>query len=162
GCGSCRQSSPLSASPPAYTFTTLNVPFTGARDTVANGINGSGQIVGNYFDSARGKTRGFFDNGGVFTAIDIPFTNVSYLLCLCGINDSNQFVGEYVGTNGSGNGFLDAAGAFTLINFPGAIASGAFGINTPGQIVGDYRDTARRLHGFIRTSVSDLVAYYAF
>jgi hypothetical protein len=162
GGSSSGPSSASVASAPVYTFTKLDVPFAGARNTVAWGINGSRQIVGNYFDSTRGKTRGFFDDGGVFTTIDVPFTNFSWLLCLCGINDSDKFVGEYVGTNGWGNGFLDSAGVFTLIDFPGAIASGTFGINNSGQIAGDYRDTAKRLHGFLRTSVSDLVAAYAF
>jgi uncharacterized membrane protein len=121
---------------------------------MAFGINSSGQIVGTYFDSKRGKIRGFFDDGGVVRAIDVPFPKVSYLLCLCGINNSKDIVGEYVGTNGEGHAFLDHenTGVFKIVDFPGAIASGASGINNGGQIVGDYRDSARRLHGFLRTA----------
>jgi uncharacterized membrane protein len=48
------------------------------------------------------------------------------------------------------HGFLYQDGVFQLIEPPGAISSGAFGINNRGQIVGDYTD-ARGTHGFLDT-----------
>jgi hypothetical protein len=38
----------------SYTFTPLDVPFSGATDTEAFGINDQGQIVGDYLDSSGG------------------------------------------------------------------------------------------------------------
>ena len=38
---------------------------------------------------------------------------------------------------------------FTTIDFPGALATAAFGINDPGHIVGAYVDTAGMEHGFL-------------
>src|SRR2546428_13916431 len=38
---------------------------------------------------------------------------------------------------------------FTTIDFPGAILTNAFGINSPGNIVGLYIDTTAREHGYL-------------
>jgi hypothetical protein len=45
---------------------------------------------------------------------------------------------------------------FTKIDVPGAIGTEAHGINTQGQIVGDYNDTATpsKTHGFLRSAGS--------
>lgn len=58
----------------AYTFTTIDVPFAGAQDTYALGINDSGQIVGFYTEPGNAIcglacNRGFLDSGGVFTQL---------------------------------------------------------------------------------------------
>jgi uncharacterized membrane protein len=56
-----------------YTFSTIDVPFSGATATVANGINTSGQIVGHY--SSVSGAHGFLYGAGVFTSIDVPGAN---------------------------------------------------------------------------------------
>ncbi len=66
-------SSPVAAQDASYTFTTIDVPFSGATATVANGINTSGQIVGHY-GSVSGA-HGFLYDAGVFTSIDVPGAN---------------------------------------------------------------------------------------
>lgn len=38
---------------------------------------------------------------------------------------------------------------YTTIDFPGAVASGAFGINGKDEVVGFYRDAAGKTHGFL-------------
>ena len=40
---------------------------------------------------------------------------------------------------------------FTTIDFPGSVATTAFGVNEGGEIVGSYRDASSRTHGFVKT-----------
>jgi uncharacterized membrane protein len=68
----------------------MNVP--GATESVARGINGSGDIVGAYGDSKHQT------------------------------HDAGLIVGEYVDSNNNYQGFLYNKGTFTAITFPGAIA----------------------------------------
>jgi probable HAF family extracellular repeat protein len=44
--------------------------------------------------------------------------------------------------------FRDNKGEFTLLDFPRAILTEAVGVNDDGQVVGDYRDSDGRFHGF--------------
>jgi uncharacterized membrane protein len=39
---------------------------------------------------------------------------------------------------------------FTAIDFPGAIATTAFGINERGEVVGSYTDSSNKTHGFVQ------------
>src|SRR5436309_14507340 len=77
----------------SYTFTPIDVPFPGAFNTRALGINARGQIVGIYLDSSE-EQHGFLDDQGVFTTIDVPFPGVKYTEPQ-GINDRGQIVGTY-------------------------------------------------------------------
>ena len=80
-----------------YSFTILaNVPGT-SSSILAEGINDTGQIVGQYFN---GGVRGFRLSGGIFTLIDVPgarFT-VPY-----GINKAGQIVGGFGPGDGDHN-----------------------------------------------------------
>ena len=73
------------------TLTTIDVPFAGATNTAARGINDAGQVVGSYSD-ASGGVHGFLKDGATFTPIDIP--GASYTAAQ-GINDAGQIVGFY-------------------------------------------------------------------
>jgi hypothetical protein len=48
--------------------------------------------------------------------------------------------------------FLLDDGIFTTIDVPGATFTEPIGINTAGQIVGDYLDASGTQHGFLATS----------
>jgi uncharacterized membrane protein len=123
------------------------VPFAGSINTTTFGINAGGQIVGAY-DDATG-THGFLDNGGVFSAIDVPFA--SSFTQTRGINASGLIVGSYNNVFAAGaHGFLDNAGTFSPLDaaFAGVIFTDAIGINDVGQIVGDYGD-ATGTYGFL-------------
>jgi probable HAF family extracellular repeat protein len=58
-------------------------------------------------------------------------------------------VGIYLDDQGTQHGFLLSNDLLTNIDFPGAIATDAFGINSSGVIVGDFFDTTGTLHGFV-------------
>jgi probable HAF family extracellular repeat protein len=135
----------------AYTFTTIEVPFAGAQDTYAWGINDSGQIAGFYTEPGSAIcglscNHGFLDSGGVFTSIDAPFTSPG-LTQAYGINSSGQIVGGYYSPTTGAHGFLDDGGIFIPIaaQLAGAVA---YGINARGQIVGGYAGAGRE-YGFL-------------
>jgi uncharacterized membrane protein len=124
----------------------VNVPDAGVICmTQADAINNRGEIVGQYLDhcdTGNGQ-HGFLYDGRVFTAIDVPASNIS---AITGVNDSGAVVGYYEDATSSVLGFIrTSAGQFTAID-------GAFplGINNAGQIVGYYIDgiTTR---GFLST-----------
>ncbi len=113
-------------------------------DTIANGINDAGQIVG-YFYNGTGE-HGFLDSGGTFTQIDAPGATDTGA---SGINDAGQIVGNFFNSTGE-HGFLDSGGTFTQIGVPGATVTDVAGINDAGQIVGSFSNgTVMPYHGFL-------------
>jgi probable HAF family extracellular repeat protein len=118
-------------------YTTLDLP--GSYGTSANGINTSGQIVGDYGDTA--GHHGFLLDQGSYITLDVPGAIWTYAQ---GINDSGQIVG-----NSSLGAFLLDNGTYTILDVPGAISTGASGINASGQIVGSYQDASGMDHGFL-------------
>jgi len=113
--------------------------------TTANGINDSGQIVGNYYDSS--TIHGFLVSGGTYTTIDFPGAVAGSANA---INDSGQIVGDYGDGAGGEHGYLLSGGQFTTIDVPGAVGlTAAEGINASGQIVGYYVDSGGSSHGFL-------------
>jgi probable HAF family extracellular repeat protein len=84
-----------------YTFTTFDVP--GATQFFVDGINGTGQIVGSYYDADR-SIHGFLrDMDGNYTTLDVPGADWTQAF---GINASGQVVGSYTDLGGIQHGFL--------------------------------------------------------
>src|SRR5438105_11076391 len=112
------------------TYTQLDVP--GSIQTYIFGVNGAGDIVGQYEDTSN-NFHGFLLSGGVYTTIDYPGTQST---SANGINDVGQIVGSTFPLN---VGFLYDVNSqtFTQIKYPanGSITV-AFGINNGGTIVG--------------------------
>ena len=126
--------------PTSYTLsgTTLNnsLTFPGAAYTFFWGVNGSGQIVGYYVDSAWG-THGFVLSGSSATTIDHPG---AFATVASGINNAGQVVGNFRDVTGM-HGFVYSGGSFTDFDStlePGIRVTIATGINDSGQIVGYY------------------------
>ena len=140
---------PFAAGSPAnasnYMFTQIDVP--GAIGTVADGINGAGQIVGSFSNST--GEHGFLDTGGSFTQLDAPGATDTVA---AGINGAGQIVGGFDDSTGQ-HGFLDTGGSFTQLDVPGATLTDALGINNAGQIVGTF-DNTTGTHGFLDTGGS--------
>ena len=88
---------PCSATPPT------SCPSGIARQTVANGINPAGDIVGVFTDGV-GKQHGFLLSRGQFTTIDVPG---AVSTSANGISPSGEVVGNY--TAPYTHGFSDAA-----------------------------------------------------
>jgi probable HAF family extracellular repeat protein len=83
-------------------FTTVNVP--GAFDTVAEDINNSRDIVGNYRNLS--GNFGFLYSAGTFSTIAFPGARATLAT---GINDHGDIVGLYQDANKVLHGFLAAA-----------------------------------------------------
>ena len=125
--------------------------------TLAQGINGGGQVVG-WYDTGLGAL-GFLYSGGNYTTIKDPLgdstsrpfgfpitVNHTYAH---GINDAGQIVGGYQGDSGN-NGFLYSGGNYTTLKDPLSVdGTVAEGINNAGQIVGYYLDSSQVAHAFL-------------
>ena len=150
------------------------IDFPGAAYTVLNGINEAGQLVGTYRDQATGPNHAFFasgtpgrscpgaiagDAGYRFTTLDPPGadrTTGGF------INAQSQVVGYYrTSSDHKRHGFLWRSCSFvsppTPMNAPNDDPNGTllFGINDPGQIVGDIFDVNFIPHGFFRDTAGN-------
>ena len=123
-------------------YHSLKVPH--ATSSIIDGINSSGQMVGEYYNSA-GQLRGFFYTGTKFVTLNFPHSHGTYAT---GINDSGLIVGGYFDSNNDEHGFLYKAGVFSRINFPGGTQTTPWGINSTGEIVGSY-DVSGGGNGFL-------------
>src|SRR5262249_35421910 len=123
----------------AGTFTTLDDP-QGIGNTFAQGINGSGKIVGDYYSG--GAVHGLTYSGSTCTNIDEPsaVAQAGYGTVLRSINDSGEIVGYFSDSNKVWHGFLYDGTKFTQLDYPQASAPYAEGISDTGQIVGSYTD----------------------
>ena len=135
-------------------FTAIDAAPYPANDTIANGVNSSGAIVGISGSSGSGVLNSsFLDMGGVFTPIAMPGELVTFA---SGINDAGMIVGGASNDGfATGPGFIDNHGVFTAINFPGATSTVLAGINNLDQIVGQYVDQNGNIEAFVATPVPE-------
>ncbi len=148
-----------------FTFTTIAYPWPTSVATTAYGVNGAGQIVGGFNDSAP-QSRGFWlsGSGGTYGAPAIEATTLGATsTTVYGINTVGQIVGKFVDATGRSRGFLltgsvnGVGGIFTPIDYPATldgVGTSAYGINELGEIVGVYVDGAGTSHGFTLTGIT--------
>ena len=86
------------------------------------------------------KTKGY-----EFRSIDYPGAYQSLIYDYNG----KTAVGECFLGGAAGNAFAFQGSSYVLLNVPGAIQSSGLGINTSGDIVGDYQDSSGNYHGFL-------------
>jgi len=123
-------------------FTTIDGP-AGSGATLTN-LNDRGQIIGLYAPTGDpARLDGFVLSGGRYTTFD-PDDNA--LTLPLGINDRGMIAGYTAArfdatADANAHGFLlrrGAGGPVTRIDVPGALGTGAMGINDRGQVVGVY------------------------
>lgn len=78
----------------------LNYP--GASQTVINGVNNDGVVVG-YYQNDTGPQHGFVDFHGTMIKVDFPGSTSTFV---SDINDRNQIVGYYGTSSGKSFGFV--------------------------------------------------------
>ena len=129
-----------------YTFTTIDVPYPGASNTIITGLNDRDALVGLYLD-AGGRDQGFLRHGRA--------TQVLLNVTPQAINKLGTIIGWFV--SGHLQGFVFQNGTFTPLNVPPArplddpptLLTEAISVNDAGVIVGDYRSGVdRNFHGF--------------
>jgi hypothetical protein len=127
--------------------------YPGSTTSFPLGINNSGQIVGNYTDSA-GVYHGYVLFDGNFTAINVPFQGAVDTEPQA-INDEGDIVGDW-GVEGN-QGFELIGGVYTVIQTPWSDDTFAFGMNDMGDVVGAYpandTDYGFELSGGVYTSI---------
>ena len=129
----------------AVDYRFVKIDFPNSTETLANGINARGDIVGRYAD-AEGVFHGFLLRKGVFSTIDFPGASVTAAFAL---NARGDIAGRFVDANGIEHGFLLRDGEFTQIDFPGAAGTFARGISNAGDVVGGYYYSAGFDHAFL-------------
>jgi PEP-CTERM motif len=110
----------------------------GVSATTAAAINNAGEIAGFYTDTITGAVRGFVDNSGAFSTIDVPGSMSTVLL---GLNDNGFAVGDYVDGGGVMHGLLYDLNNNTFQNIDDPFGIGTTtinGINDKEQLVGFY------------------------
>ena len=144
-------------------FITFDVPGGFVR---SGGVNDAGDVAGTFVRRKENlRTLGFIRAAaGSFTTFALdgfsppparyPPENPPLPPKISGFNSRGDIVGQYWEPSGRGreHGFLRAGeGLLSVVEPGGAIASGAFGVNGAGQIVGFFEDERRRSHGFLRS-----------
>lgn len=120
------------------TFTTIDVPFTGATGTVTNGINDAQEIVGCWEGSGISQ-HGFTLIAGTYTSFDYPG---AIQTCPWAVNSSGVITGYYTDTSDVEHGFTLSGSTFTSIDPPGSVWTYLGGINDAGDVVGGYCTTS--------------------
>ena len=123
----------------------VKIDFPNSTETLANGINARGDIVGRYAD-ADGVFHGFLLRQGVFSTIDFPGASLTAAFSL---NARGDIVGRFLDATGIDHGFLLRNGEFTQIDFPGAAGTEARGITNAGDVVGLHFDPDGVENGFL-------------
>lgn len=120
----------------------------GTHISFARDVNDAGDIVGGYLGDD-GDEHGFILRHGVLTTLDVPFTG-SVGTQLDGINNSGIITGVWVDEAFTAHGFVFEKGNFAHLDYPGALDTFPYGINSRGDIVGNWdTDQSTVGHGFV-------------
>jgi probable HAF family extracellular repeat protein len=131
-------------------YTTLDIQ--GFVNTQAYGINNAGQIVGfTQVTFGGGNSHGFLLSGGGYTTFDEPDASGNSGTFAAGIDNSSRIVGGY-NVGSVEHAYLLSGSVFTTIDNPSAAATGALGMNSQGQIVGNYTDLSNVAHGYMASA----------
>ncbi len=147
---------PAIAQRQSRTFKTFDYPGPSSYNAPL-GINSKGDIAGFYTD-ANGLLHGYVFVDGKFKKVDYPG---ALMTGYGGINDEKEVTGTYFDFLGFQHGFLLKNGNFRSIDVPSAVqttgiiyelgpglGTAAFGINSNGDVVGQYADASGASHGF--------------
>jgi len=133
-------------------FTELTYP--GSADSFPiGGNNVFGIVVGGWDSDPNAiSEHGYASWMGQFISFDAPFQDVA-LTQADGINDLGFIVGQeftvYEYENNVGHGFLAIGTYFTPLDYPGAVMTTAWGINSAGLMVGNWYDSNFGAHGWL-------------
>jgi hypothetical protein len=120
-----------------------------ANFTRANGINDSGEIVGDFFGSDN-FFHGYTDVAGVLTQFDLPGGKGKFSTSTFGISNDGDTVGAAGGgTLGSTNeGWVIIGGTLTTFHGSGTHNTFVYAINASDEFVGQYFDSSSISHAF--------------
>lgn len=128
----------LSVSVAAAQGVYTSIAFPGATSTLAFGINTSGHVVGEYFDTS-GDRHGFVMNGKTFETVDYPGAAATSAQA---INDQGQIVGwAQVSVSSDLFGWIcdTRTGQFQEVSYPSATYTVPLSINNSGTVAGYFQ-----------------------
>jgi hypothetical protein len=152
---------------PSGTFTPVKDPLNTSTPpyTVADGINNSGTITGQFFNTKPAEFDGFFlFSNGIYKTYVFPglpkgsqtgLAHANDVGGLCGWVLSSQAGSQYQAfvSLPSGNGAEN-----TTFSAPNAVETFCNAINNSNTAAGYYEDTAGVNHGFLRTAGGNIIA----
>jgi uncharacterized membrane protein len=114
----------------------------------ARGVNDFGDVVGAYLDDD-GNEQGFLLKKDTLTTIDVPYPG-SVGTQLNAISNTGIIIGAWVDSAFTVHGFVYERGNFAHLDYPGALDTYPFGINSRGDVVGNWdTDQSTVGHGFL-------------
>jgi probable HAF family extracellular repeat protein len=129
-----------------YSFSTISDPNAGSEGTIITGVNASGELAGDYYDSG-GAEHGFTYGNGSFTDFSdlpgAPPTYENHIGIVAGINDSGWVAGYYsIDIPFGSYGFIDNNGSYSYFGIspytenlpPSGVVTA---INSTGEVVGN-------------------------
>lgn len=131
-------------------FTSENYPNSAMTQVI--GISDRPVTTSGFFVTKGGKTEGFTDTQGKFTAVNFPMTPFNQLLSQ---NKFGQAAGYY-STKGDGTGpdhayvYDEFGGVFELFNIPNSVSAQATGINSSSDVCGFTIDGSNVMHGWLK------------
>jgi len=150
-----------------WLFSDGNFSDLSTSPSMNNGVLPDGSVTaGLYTDMMTGVGRAYLASNGAFAPFDFPFAIGTSAWDL---SSTGELVGTYTDAAKKGHGFrltlgdsvstfganvqLGMGGSFNFvsIDYPGATTTNAFGINSRGDVVGSYVDSAGKTHGFLLT-----------
>lgn len=105
----------------------------------------AGRIVGGHVDN--NGSHGYLLVRSKFETVNCP--DATGGVFLSGLDPIGRMTGEMTTADGHQHGLLVQDGQCTAFDFPGSTSTYANGINSRGDIVGRYTDTAGDTHGFV-------------
>ncbi len=129
--------------------TTFDYPGAG-NSTTPFGINGNGDIAGDYLDTSNVR-RGFvrFSDGSFSPPIVAPNDTGNFTRAR-GINNAQTVTGDFFTVAGNAfHGYFLNGGVFTQFDFGGPFSTGVFGINDGGDFVGAFGSNAQPNQAFV-------------
>ena len=129
---------------------------------IAQGVNASGEFVGDYFREPgstplRGGYKG--KNAAFQSDVTLPFAAVR--VAPRAINAKGDIAGWFIAEAGAApQGFVIRNGVTTVLNHPDAVITFVQGMNNKGEISGSWEDAAGGSHGF--HLAADLVTWTSF
>jgi hypothetical protein len=137
-------------------FRSVNFPAADNASPPVNqllGVNDHDIAVGFYSD-AKGLDHGYTYDIVTKTFTTVTVTGASSVVAAA-INDSGTVAGFFASPAGVTEGFLlRQSGPMSVLDFPGATMTRALGVNSSGEVVGDYQlgsGRRARRHGFTWT-----------
>ena len=137
--------------------TILQNPATSANlHGIAQGMNASGAIVGDYLLTGPTRRHGFILQGGALTDLAVPGFPLENVRARA-ITDAGTVAGWAQFTGSAARAFILSGGSYQFFDAPGAVNGTFFeDLNNFGLVAGEFSDAAFNMHAFtynILTSV---------